>query len=58
MPKEVRNEVIFNDLGNGRTELTVTEYDWTVGQLMEMSKTGLEQCLDKMAAIFAEQAAA
>jgi hypothetical protein len=43
------------DLGNGRTELTVTEYDWTVGQLMEMSKMGLEQCLDKMAAICAEQ---
>ncbi len=57
MPREVRNEVIFNDLGNGRTELTVTEYDWTVGQLMEMSEMGLEQCLDKMAAIFAEQTA-
>ena len=54
MPKEVRHEVTFNDLGNGKTEVTVTEYGWTVGQLMEMSKMGLEQCLDKLAAVFAE----
>ena len=54
MPKEVRHEVAFNDLGNGKTEVTVTEYGWTVGQLMEMSKMGLEQCLDKLAAVFAE----
>jgi uncharacterized protein YndB with AHSA1/START domain len=53
MPKEMRNEVTMKDLGDGRTELTVTEYDWTVGQMMEMSRMGMEQCLDKMAAIFA-----
>lgn len=53
MPKEMRNEVIFKDLGNGKTEMTITEYDWPVGQMMEMSKMGMEQCLDKMAAIFA-----
>jgi uncharacterized protein YndB with AHSA1/START domain len=54
MPKEVRNEVTFKELGHGKTELTVTEYDWTVGQMMEMSKMGMEQCLDKMAASFAK----
>ena len=54
MSKEVRNEVIFKNIGNGKTELTITEYDWAVGQMMEMSKVGLEQCLDKMAKIFAE----
>jgi uncharacterized protein YndB with AHSA1/START domain len=53
-PKQVRNLVTFKDLGDGKTELTVTEYDWTVGQMMEMSKMGMEQCLDKMAAIFAK----
>jgi len=52
-PPDVRNLVTFRDLGDGRTELTVTEYDWTVGHMMEMSKLGMEQCLDKMAAIFA-----
>jgi len=49
MPREVRNGVTFKDLGNSKTELTVTEYDWTVGKMMEMSKMGMEQCLDKMA---------
>jgi len=52
-PTDVRNLVTFTDLGDGKTELTVTEFDWTVGQMMEMSKMGMEQCLDKMAAIFA-----
>jgi uncharacterized protein YndB with AHSA1/START domain len=52
MPRKVRNLVTFKELGNGKTELTVTEYDWTVGQMMEMSKMGMEQCLDKMAASF------
>jgi len=54
MPKEARNEVAFKELGKGKTEVTVTEYDWTVGQMMEMSKMGLEQCLDKMVALFAK----
>jgi len=54
MPQEVRNEVLFKDLDQDKTNVTVTEYDWPVGQLLEMSKMGLEQCLDKMAALFAK----
>jgi uncharacterized protein YndB with AHSA1/START domain len=54
IPKEVRNEVTFKELGKGKTEVTVTEYDWPVGQMMEMSRMGLEQCLDKMAALFSK----
>lgn len=42
-PQDLRNLVTFKDLGDGKTELTVTECDWTVGQMMEMSKLGLEQ---------------
>jgi hypothetical protein len=52
MPNEVRNDVTFKDLGSGKTEISVKEYDWEVGHMMEMSKMGMEQCLDKMAAIF------
>jgi uncharacterized protein YndB with AHSA1/START domain len=52
-PQDQRHMVTFKDLGNGKTEMTVTEYDWPVGQMMEMSKLGLNQCLDKMAASFA-----
>ena len=54
MPREMRIEVAFKDLGKDKTEVTVTEYGWTIGQMMEMSKMGLEQCLDKMAALFAK----
>jgi len=50
IPKELRHEIVLRDAG-GRTELTVTEFDWPVGPMMEMSKMGLEQTLDKMAAI-------
>jgi uncharacterized protein YndB with AHSA1/START domain len=52
-PQDQHHRVTFKDLGNSQTEMTVTEYNWTVGQMMEMSKLGLEQCLDKMAASFA-----
>ena len=53
IPKDVRHAVLFKDLGNGRTEMTVTEYGYTTDDVVELSKAGLEQCLDKMAAIFA-----
>jgi uncharacterized protein YndB with AHSA1/START domain len=48
MPAEVRNLVTFKAVGDHNTELTVTEYDWPVGHMMEMSRMGMEQCLDKM----------
>ena len=54
MPGEVRNLVTFKAVGDNQTELTVTEYDWPVGHMMEMSRTGMEQCLDKMTASLAE----
>jgi uncharacterized protein YndB with AHSA1/START domain len=52
-PQDQLNVIAFKDLGHGKTELTVTEYDWPVGQMMEMSKIGMEQCLNKMAAVLA-----
>lgn len=53
-PQDQRQAITFKDIGGGRTELTVIEYDWTVGTMMEMSKMGMEQCLNKMAAALAE----
>jgi len=47
MPEEVRNLVTFKAVGD-KTEISVTEYDWPVGHLMQMPKMGMEQCLDKM----------
>jgi uncharacterized protein YndB with AHSA1/START domain len=55
MPAEVRTLVTFKDLGEGRTEVTVTEFDWPVGQMRGMSRLGMEQCLDKMAAMLAKE---
>jgi uncharacterized protein YndB with AHSA1/START domain len=52
-PQDQPHTIRFKALGANQTELTVTEYGWTVGQMMEMSRMGMEQCLDKMAAIFA-----
>ena len=52
-PQNQRHTVTFKNLGNGRTEMTVTEHDWPVGQMMELSQVGLEQCLKKMAASIA-----
>jgi uncharacterized protein YndB with AHSA1/START domain len=53
LPQDVRNVVSFKAVGNNQTEMTVTEYGYTSDQVFDLSKAGLEQCLDKMAASFA-----
>jgi uncharacterized protein YndB with AHSA1/START domain len=50
-PVDQRHLLEFKALPDGRTEFTVTEYGWTVGQMMDMSRMGMEQCLEKLAAI-------
>ena len=52
IPKDVPHIIIFKNLGDSKTELTVTEYGYTSDQAVNISKTGLEQCLDKMAVSF------
>lgn len=54
MPRDARHTVVFKDLGNGNTEMIMTEFGYISDQLYDLSKAGLEQCLDKMAAIFAK----
>jgi uncharacterized protein YndB with AHSA1/START domain len=54
IPNEVRHVITFKPLGDNRTEMTVTERGYESAQTVEMSKAGLEQCLDKMAALFAK----
>jgi len=51
-PKEIPSALAFKRVGD-KTELTATEYGWTVGQMREMSEAGLSQCLDKLAAVVA-----
>lgn len=53
-PRDTRTVVTFKDMGKGRTEMTVTEYNMPAPET-EMGKNaelGLNQSLDKMARIF------
>ena len=52
-PKEIPSALAFKRVGD-KTELTVTEYGWTVGQMREMSESGMNECLDKLAAALAK----
>jgi uncharacterized protein YndB with AHSA1/START domain len=52
MPRDVRHVITFKAIGDKKTEMTITEYGYTSDQMLEISKAGLEQCLDKMAATF------
>lgn len=47
-PEEIPSLLAFKRVG-GKTELTAIEFGWTLGQMREMSKLGLEECLDKLA---------
>jgi hypothetical protein len=54
-PRDMRTVVTFKDLGNGKTEMTVTEYSMPTSdtKMGKNAELGLNQSLDKMAAIFA-----
>jgi hypothetical protein len=54
IPQEVRHVVTFKDVG-GKTELTVVEYGYKSDQTFDLSKAGLEQCLDKIAAALGDK---
>lgn len=55
VPYEVPHEITFEAADVGATQMTVVEYGYTTEQARDLSKTGMEQCLDKMAAIFVEK---
>ena len=49
-PKEIRTVIVFRPKANGQmTELIITEYDWTMGQMAVYSLAGLHQSIDKLA---------
>jgi uncharacterized protein YndB with AHSA1/START domain len=52
-PKELRTVVVFKAKGN-MTELTITEYGWTGGQMYVYSLAGLHQTIDKLAVSLAK----
>ncbi len=54
-PRDTRTLVTFKDLGSGKTEMTVTQYNMPAPdtQMGKNAELGLNQSIDKMAAIFA-----
>lgn len=50
-PQDMRHVVVFKSQNN-KTEMTVTQFGWTPGQMRNLAEIGLGQCLDKMSAIF------
>lgn len=54
VPIEVYHVITFWDAGEGRTEMTVREQSYSTDIAHDTSKAGLEQCLDKLAAIFTQ----
>lgn len=52
IPLEVPHIITFKSLGDNQTEITVTEFGYPSDEIVEMSKMGMAQCLDKMAASF------
>ena len=53
IPDEVRHVVRLSAIDDDTTQLTVHEFGYPNAEIVEVSRAGMEQCLDKMAAIFA-----
>jgi uncharacterized protein YndB with AHSA1/START domain len=50
IPRDVRHVLTFKALDGNRTEFAVTEYGYASEQTVELSRGGMAQCLDKLAA--------
>ena len=53
VPHSGEHEVVLTAIADGRTRLEMTEHGYTTVEARDMSQAGLEQCLDKMAALVA-----
>ncbi|MHA6630561.1 SRPBCC domain-containing protein [Pseudonocardia sichuanensis] len=52
VPRAVRHVVTLRPVDGGRTELTVQEFGYGTAEARDVSRAGLEQCLDKMESLF------
>jgi uncharacterized protein YndB with AHSA1/START domain len=50
IPEDVRHVVTLRSVDDGATELTVHEFGYPDAHTVEISRTGMAQCLDKMEA--------
>jgi uncharacterized protein YndB with AHSA1/START domain len=51
VPERGEHEVVLTATGDDRTRLEMVEHGYTTTEARDMSQAGLEQCLDKMAAL-------
>ena len=54
IPEEVRHVLTFSAVDDATTELRVHEFGYPDEQIIEVSRAGMEQVLDKLAAMLAE----
>lgn len=54
IPSAVRHVLTFKAISNQQTEFTVTEFGYTSPEVVEMSRAGMAQCLDKLEASLKE----
>jgi uncharacterized protein YndB with AHSA1/START domain len=52
LPDKVPHQISFEDQGNGKVKLTISEFGYPSLEIVERSRAGMEQCLDRMAEIF------
>ena len=55
IPRDVPHVLTFTALDDNRTELTVRESGYVSAELAALSRAGMEQVLDKMAAILTDR---
>ncbi len=55
IPDGVPHLIRFEDLGNENTRITVTETGYSSQQTVEISRIGMQQCLDKMEGLLVKQ---
>lgn len=55
IPEAVPHIIRFEDLGDGKTILTIIESGYESEQVAEISKSGMIQCLEKMKKLLAEE---
>ena len=53
IPRDVRHVITFEAIAPDVTRLTVRESSFPTAEARDMSSRGLEECLDKLVAIYA-----
>jgi hypothetical protein len=57
IPMEVPHVLTFASSPDDGTDFTVTEFGHTSPDVVELSRGGMKECLDKLAALLARRAA-